>query len=242
MSKDEIDESLPSADLLKIQADWLADARARLLRNAEIAKRKRVLDLGCGYGLVVPELKRRTDGMVVGLDRALFALSSFIADTPVVCADAVGLPFPTHTFDLVFSQCVLMWARKITEIAREVHRIMTRDGAWVLFEPDYGGMMEYPSELQTSDIWVRALHRAGADPYIGRKLPGILSAAGFMVRVELLPRLFFPKNARFDFLEEMNLTPEEIRHVHQMRDIADEINPTQQVAHLPYFLIVADRL
>src|SRR5215471_14554917 len=109
------DPSLPSADLLKMQADWLADARARLLRNAEIGKRNRVLDLGCGYGLVIPELKRRSNGNVIGLDRSLYALSSFIADVPVICADAAKLPFCTHTYDLVFSQNVLLLAGRLNE-------------------------------------------------------------------------------------------------------------------------------
>lgn len=236
-----VDASLPSADLLKLQADWLADARARLLRNAEIGKRSRVLDLGCGYGLIIPELKRRSSGQVIGLDRSLFALSSFVADVPVICADAAKLPFHTHTYDLVFSQNVLMWSGRITDVIREVLRVLQRNGSWVLFEPDYGGMMEYPSELQTVDLWVRALHRAGADPYIGRKLPAMLSAAGFMVRVELIPRLFFPHAARFDFLQELPLLPDEREQLSHIKDLAHEILPSQQVAHLPYFLIIADR-
>ena len=235
------DPSLPAADLLKMQADWLADARARLLRNAEIGKRNRVLDLGCGYGLVIPELKRRSNGNVIGLDRSLYALSSFVADVPVICADAAKLPFSTHSYDLVFSQNVLLWAGRLNEVIREVMRVLQRNGTWVLFEPDYGGMMEYPSELQTVDLWVRALHRAGADPYVGRKLPAMLSAAGFMVRVELIPRLFFPQAARFDFLEELPLSPEEREQLSHMKDLAQEILPSQQVAHLPYFLIIADR-
>ena len=241
MTKEEIGPSLPAADLLKMQADWLADARAHILRNAEITKRQRVLDLGCGYGFVIPELRRRSSGTVVGLDRSLYALSSFVADAPVLCADAARLPFPTHTFDLVFSQNVLLWAKRVTDIIHECMRTLRRDGTWVLFEPDYGGMMEYPSEIQTSDIWIHALHRAGADPYIGRKLPAMLSAAGFMVRVELLPRLFFPSEARFDFLQELPLTDEEHARLRTIKDIAHEVNPTHQVAHLPYFLIIADR-
>jgi len=241
MTKEEIHPSLPAPDLLKMQADWLADARGHILRNAEISKRSKVLDLGCGYGFVIPELRRKSNGKVFGLDRSLYALSSFVADAPVICADAGRLPFPTHTFDLVFSQNVLLWAKKVTDILHEALRVLVRDGTWVLFEPDYGGLMEYPSELQTSDVWIRALHRSGADPFIGRKLPAMLSASGFMVRVELLPKLFFPNAARFEFLEELPLTDSERDHVRQMKAMSDELSPTHQVAHLPYFLIIADR-
>ena len=233
--------SLPPPDLLKLQSDWLADARARILRNAEIAKRSRVLDLGSGYGFVIPELKRRAAGPVIALDVSLRALTSFFADTPVVCADSAYLPFPNRSFDLVFSQNVLMWTARTGETIREVSRILSKNGTWVLFEPDYGGMMEYPSELETRHLWIQALNRAGADPVIGRKLPALLSAAGFMLRVELLPRLFFPHPARFEFLAGLPLEKDEKEELQEIKKLSTEIVASQQVAHLPYYLIIADR-
>lgn len=232
--------TLPSADLLKLQANWLADARARILRNAEIARRKRVLDLGAGYGFMVPELKRRASGSVIALDRSMQALCSFTTEVPVVCGDAIRLPFHNRTFDLIFSQNLMLWVKPLRDAALEISRVLIRGGTWVLLEPDYGGLMEYPHELETRDLWIQALHRAGADPVIGRKLPPLLSSLGFMVRVELLPRLAMPHSARFDFLEELPLTAQEKQALKEMREMAEEINPAQQVAHLPYFLIIAD--
>jgi SAM-dependent methyltransferase len=236
-----MDPSLPSAELLKLQAGWLAEARMRVLRNAEIGRRTSVLDLGAGHGLISAELKRRCSGNVIAMDLSLQALSSFFADVPVVCADAAQLPFPNRAFDLVFSQNLLLWTGRLEQVLREVARITQANGTWVLFEPDYGGMMEYPHELETRDIWIHALNRAGADPVIGRKLPAMLAAAGWMVRVELLPRLEMPRAARFDFLEELPLTEEERRAVAEIRDLSEDIKPSQQVAHLPYFIVIADR-
>lgn len=223
-----------------MQDNWLADARSRILRNAEIARRNRILDLGAGYGFVIPELKRRSSGNVFALDRSLQALCSFVADVPVVCGDAVRLPFQNRTFDLIFTQNVMLWAKPARDIAMEVSRVLTKNGSWILIEPDFGGLMEYPHELETRDLWIQALHRTGADPVIGRKLPPILSSLGFMVRVELLPRLVLPQKERFDLLEELPLTPQERLALHEIREMADEINPSQQVAHLPFFLIIGD--
>jgi len=231
---------LPSAELLKLQADWLSDARARLLRNAEIGRRKSILDLGTGHGFVIPELKRRSSGLVIGMDRSLFPLSSFIADTPVVCGNARQLPFRNRTIDLVFGQNVLLWTGYIRDVIREVSRILTLQGSWVLLEPDYGGLMEYPHDFETREIWIQALTRAGADPVIGRKLPALLAEAGFMVRVEMLPHLLLPHPARFDFLQELPLTDDEKRILNEIRNESSELNPSYQVAHLPYFLIIAD--
>lgn len=239
--KHDVNYSLPSLDLLKMQAAWLAEARMRIVLNAEIGRRKRVLDLGAGYGLVSTELKKRCEGAVVALDLSLQALSSFFADVPVVCADAAHLPFSNRSFDFVFSQNVLMWTGRVEQVLREVARILQPNGTWVLFEPDYGGMMEYPHEVETRDLWIQALHRVGADPIIGRKLPAMLAAAGWMVRVELLPKLMSAHTSRFDFLLELPLTDGEKTAVAEIRSLSEEISPGHQVAHLPYFLIIADR-
>jgi SAM-dependent methyltransferase len=232
--------SLPAPDLLKMQSDWLADARARILRNAEIARRKRVLDLGCGYGFVIPELKRRSGGTVYALDQSLQALTFFVANSPLVCGDAGDLPIKDQSMDLVFSQNVLLWTRNLERIARQVYRILAPNGSWVLIEPDFGGMIEYPLELETREIWIEALSRAGGDPLIGRKLPPLLTQAGFMIRVELLPRLTFPNRNRFGFLKELTLTENEKQALQDIESMSEELNPLQQVAHLPYFLIIAD--
>ncbi len=54
--------ALPEAGLLRMQAGWLAPARAQLLRQVGVGRRREVLDLGTGYGAVVPELVRRSRG------------------------------------------------------------------------------------------------------------------------------------------------------------------------------------
>jgi SAM-dependent methyltransferase len=228
---------LPSRRLLELQADWLADARSRLLRLAEIARRKRVLDLGAGYGAITEELRRRTSGLVIALDRSKEVLS-FI-EKPAVCGNAVQLPFQNATLDLVFSQNVLLWIPKPEDVVDHVHRILISGGVWVLFEPDYGGMLEYPYE--TVPIWIDALTRAGGDPYIGRRMPSLLEQNGFRSRIELLPRLIPPTIERFDFLEELPLTREERSKVKATREQSRNFSGAQQISHLPYFLIIAER-
>ncbi len=154
------DYSLPGLELCRLQADWLGEARARMLRKAEIARRKTALDLGCGYGIITEELRRRSAGVTVALDKSLDAITK--VTKPAVCADALRLPFPPQSFDLVFSQNVLLWIRNTMDVVMEVFRILIPGGSWVLFEPDYGGLMEDPPEIATRDLWLAALARAGA--------------------------------------------------------------------------------
>ena len=229
---------LPSRRLLQMQAEWLSGARTRILRLAEIARRKSVLDLGAGYGIITSELRRRTSGFVIALDSALPALESL---QPCVCAVASALPFQDNSFDLVFSQNVMLWIRECDPVIQSVQRVLAEGGAWVLIEPDYGAIIEYPVVLDTSAIWISALKRAGANPHIGRTLPVLLRTAGFKVRTELLPRLEDPDPLRFEFLSELELSESERIQLQRIREHSGQLNPAHQISHLPYFLIIAER-
>ncbi|MBN1588839.1 MAG: methyltransferase domain-containing protein [Pirellulales bacterium] len=245
------DPSLPPADLLQEQAEWLAPARSRLLRRAHVARCCRVLDLGCGRGAVTAELVRRGAGPVVALDRNLAALGqlagSRILALPVQ-ADAARLPFASGSFDLVFCQFTLMWVDAPAAVS-EIHRVLAADGQLIAMEPDYAGMIEYPAEIITRSLWLSGLKRAGADGSIGRKLPGILAAAGFgAVRVDLLDRLVEPSPARFELLAGLPLEPaeQEARAMAQAADArlaAAKASSTcgSHVVHLPVFLVVAGK-
>jgi SAM-dependent methyltransferase len=227
---------IPNRKLLQLQAEWLTDARVRILRKAEIGRRKRVLDLGCGYGIIISELERRSSGYVVALDRELHVLPRVNIS---VCADARELPFRPESFDLVFSQNVLLWIHSITDVVESVRRILSRDGVWVLFEPDYGGMMEYPEQIGTRDLWLSVLPRLYADPMIGRKIPTMLLSHGFKVETELLPHLLTPDPVRFDFLSDLPLNEEERQKLEATRRASVGLEPTRQTCHLPYYLIIA---
>lgn len=232
--------SLPSLELLNRQTQWLAPARARLLRRIAIAQRQRVLDLGAGYGAVTGELVRRSGGLVVALDLSLTALRApeRFAGAGRVCADARRLPFAERAFDLVFCQCALLWMPAPAALD-EIGRVLEANGVLIALEPDYGGLIESPPTIALRDVWLAALARAGADPLIGRRLPGWLEARGFRVRVELLPELHPPERARFQFLRDLPLTEDE-RAALQAAETADAaLTGWARVAHLPFFLVTA---
>ena len=237
------DPSLPSADLLRQQAAWLAPARARLLRRVEIARRRRVLDLACGHGAVTGELVRRSVGPVLAVDRDLRALAGqreAFRQATRLCADATRLPLADRSFDLVFCQFAMLWL-DAAGVVGEVRRVLEPGGVLVALEPDYGGMIESPPQIATQELWLSALARTGADPEIGRKLPGLLAAAGFGVRVDLLDRLTPPSSARFDYLRCLPLNERE-RHALEKIEAADRAcRPGDRVVHLPVFLLTATR-
>jgi len=50
------------------QAGWTRPTRTYLYRQANLARARRVLDVGSGTGAVTEELATRTDGQVIGID------------------------------------------------------------------------------------------------------------------------------------------------------------------------------
>ena len=234
--------ALPPATLLAQQAAWLAPARAQLLRRVAIARRQRVLELGAGSGAVTPELVRRSGGTVVATDIALTALrehTTALKGAWVIGSDARWLPFANDSFDLVFCQLTLLWIYPTATAIGEIWRVLEPGGVLIALEPDYGGMIEYPPEIETRHMWVAALVRAGADPHIGRKLPNVLKERGFQLHVELLNELRPPALERLSFLQGLPLTNEQRSRLAYIKRRAADLSGWSQVAHLPFFLITA---
>lgn len=240
MAKEQAD--LPPLRLIREQAAWLAPARSWLLQRANVEERRSLLDLGCGFGVVSQELARLSGGRVVALDHslpALLAAPGGLGASPPACADATRLPLADASFDLVFCQLALLWMPLEATLA-EVRRVLQPGGMLVAIEPDYGGMIEYPTELATRELWIAGLARAGADPLVGRKLPGLLAGQGFDVRVELMNELTPPVPQRFDLLRGLPLKRKERRQAKAIERNARRLTePWQQVVHLPFALVTA---
>jgi SAM-dependent methyltransferase len=234
---------LPSLSLAAEQAAWLAAARSRLLRRVQIATRRRVLDLGCGHGIVATEFQRRSGGPVVGVDRRFDALQrpGWPRGVLRVCGDGHRLPFADRSFDVVFCQWTMLWLRRPDRAIAEIARVLTPGGHFLAIEPDFGGLVEYPPGIATRELWLDGLGRAGADPLVGRRLPGLLGAAGFEVRVDLLDRLDPPSPLRLELLGELPLSEDERALLAAVAQADAQVEPAARVAHLPMFLVTAQK-
>jgi malonyl-CoA O-methyltransferase len=97
-----------------------------------------VLDLGCGPGFILTQLKKRyPKACVVGLDLAMMMLKEadgkrrIFKKSTLVQADMVSMPFAAGVFDLVFANQVVHWSMPMSVLMREVNRVMNVDGCFM---------------------------------------------------------------------------------------------------------------
>jgi SAM-dependent methyltransferase len=166
------------------QAAWYAAHRRELYRQLGLRRYGGVLEVGCGTGAITAELATRV-ACAVGVDvriEPLRAARTRESGASFVAADATRLPFRAGTFDAVLTSFSLVWVADRETFLVEAARVLKQEGVFVaLAEPDYEGMVEYPEAVSTREEVVRAVEEWGGDPACGRKLPALLSRAGFEV-------------------------------------------------------------
>jgi SAM-dependent methyltransferase len=166
------------------QASWTLSIRQYVYQQIGLSQAGRVLEVGCGEGVILTDLAGVFSGTVIGLDKRLEALQFAGRQNPkpnhLTCGDAFHLPYPGGIFDATVCHFTLMWLVDPRLALKEMVRV-TRPGGAVaaLAEPDYGGRIDYPESLaQLGRLQARALSRLGADANLGRKLSSLLHQAG----------------------------------------------------------------
>lgn len=117
---------------------WRAgqERRFQLVQHWTSLANARVLDVGCGVGMYTQAFRQMTSavyGIEIEHDRAIEARSvaAGIAESP-----GENLPFPTETFDVVFSHEVLEHVADDRACAAEMVRVTRSGGRIVIFVPN----------------------------------------------------------------------------------------------------------
>lgn len=141
-----------------------------LFRAAALQLGERVLDVGCGTGIVARQAATAVgaSGAVTGYDVAADMIAVAGSQPPPEGAaiewrqgDATSLPFADNSFDVVLSQMCLMFVEDRATAVREMNRVLTDAGRVVVTTP---GLIQPTFEL---------MERAIVD-HIGAELAGFV--------------------------------------------------------------------
>lgn len=166
------------APVLVRLSGWLID-------ELPLLEARRVLDLGCGAGTLLPRLSEASpEAMVVGLDRTEAMVALGPRQFPLLVGDAVHLPFADGSFDAVVMAFMLFHLPQPSAALAEARRVL-RPGGWI-------GLLTWGKERdsQASTLWVEELDAEGAAEFspklawhelvdTPRKVTGELKAVGF---------------------------------------------------------------
>ncbi|HEX7370417.1 MAG TPA: malonyl-ACP O-methyltransferase BioC [Rhodanobacteraceae bacterium] len=150
-------------------------------------KPARVLDVGCGTGRGTARLKKLwRDAEVIGVDVSLPMLgqarrhAGWLKPFARVCADGRELPFPDHSFDVVYSNLCVQWCDSPRPFFKELNRVLKPGGfmvasslgpdtlrelraAWAVVDPEQPHVGRF---LDMHDIGDAALAAGLKDPVL----------------------------------------------------------------------------
>jgi len=174
--------------------------RRRFLRFVPVRSGARVLEVGCGTGVVLRDLAALVGrrGSVVSVDPSLTILK--LART--LCragpggritlrhGDGAKLPFGAGRFDLALAITVILHVADPLRVVQEMARLVKRGGSVGLQDQDFGMVaVTHPDRALTERIMREVAARIYEEPYSGRRLPALLREAG-LTRVRLLTDVF----------------------------------------------------
>jgi len=167
-------------------ADEIA-ARSAYLDLLEIQPGERVLDVGCGSGVVLRDLARRvgSSGRAVGLDYGaeFLAIASELAELleriELRQGDVRALPFSDGEFDLVLAATVLRHVPDGDRSVAELARVVRPGGRVAVFEGDTDGLLiNHPDRALTRRIVASGTDDTTVDGQLARRVPGLMLEAG----------------------------------------------------------------
>jgi SAM-dependent methyltransferase len=186
-----VDGSEAEAHRLRAQAAAIWTRERAGLERAGLERDHRLLEVGCGPGVVLERLGASLDRPPFGADVDHGFVARAAGRGRVLRADGAALPFQDSAFDFVLFRLVLRHAPRRAALLDEAARVVRPGGVVCAVDVDEGATTFDPEPRawpRLKAALVAAAERRGGDPFVGRRLPRLLADAGLAsVSSSLLP-------------------------------------------------------
>lgn len=166
----------------------------RCMLRIQLSGNERILDVGCGLGILTRMLASRlTSGHVVGVEKEsaqidrgeLLADAELVNVTDIRQGSAYDLPLQPHewnTFDLCFIRFLLEHLSDPRLAVQQVFDALRQGGKLILVDDDHANFRITPRQPAFERLWkayIDVYRNLGNDPFMGRNLISLLHDAGF---------------------------------------------------------------
>lgn len=193
------DEAARRLEAIYTTPDVVAQRR-RVLAAMALDEGERVLDVGVGPGLLAHDMAAAVGaaGAVSGVDVSDSMLAMARRRSPpqagapmeFVHAQADALPYPGASFDAAVSTQVYEYVEDVPRALAEVHRVLRPGGRVAILDTDWDSIVCHSPDPQQTRRVLDAWEEHLVDARLPRRLPGLLSAAGFALQdCEVVPLL-----------------------------------------------------
>lgn len=228
------------------QASWTEMFRNQIYRRINLLQAKKILDVGCGTGVITREIRKKCSAKISAIDidpdMIKFAKKK-VSNVDFRVENVEELSNKKGSFDIVLFHYVMLWLKNPEQAIKEMARVCKKGGYVVaLAEPDYGGWVEYP-ELNLGKKHIEYLQREGAEPCIGRKIQALFESVGLETEISVIAQVWDQKGLRNNIEEEWRMVLEvglisEEEFEKKLLLEKEAINENQRVIFIPVFTAI----
>jgi ubiquinone/menaquinone biosynthesis C-methylase UbiE len=167
----------------------VVEQRRIVLASLDLQPGEAVLDVGSGPGLLAAEMGEAvgSEGTVQGIEPSESMLAIAERREPAAGSaplefqpgDAGALPFADASFDAIVATQVYEYVEDMPSALAEAHRVLRPGGRLLVLDTDWGSIVWRCHDAERMRRVLAAWDEHLADPYLPRRLTGLLEDAGF---------------------------------------------------------------